>query len=66
MDAYELLATIEQNVSDAGFTMADVCRKAGIQQSLVCRWRNQKYEPRLSSLQKLEDALRALKLGSLL
>ena len=60
MDAFDYLQQLESRVETAGFTMARLCRKAGMQQSLVSRWRARDYEPRLSSLRKLEDALTAL------
>lgn len=60
MDAYDYLHDLESRVELAGFTMARLCRKAGMQQSLVSRWKARAYEPRLSSLRKLEDALTAL------
>lgn len=61
MDAYDYLTSIETQIKAAGFTVADACRKAGMQHSLVCKWRARKYEPRLSSLRRLEAALADLK-----
>jgi transcriptional regulator with XRE-family HTH domain len=59
-DAYAYLQEIELLAKQNGLHMAELCRKAGMQQSLVSRWRSRAYEPRLSSLRKLEDALTAL------
>jgi transcriptional regulator with XRE-family HTH domain len=59
-DAYAYLQEIELSAKQNGLPMAELCRKAGMQQSLVSRWRSRAYEPRLSSLQKLEDALATL------
>ena len=56
--AFKVLADLESRIGAAGFSMAEVCREAGISQAQVSRWRSKIYEPRLSSLQKLEDALK--------
>jgi transcriptional regulator with XRE-family HTH domain len=58
--AYEILEDIEARAERAGFRIADLCRESGIAHPLVSRWRKKLYEPRLSSLHKLEDALDSL------
>lgn len=58
--AFEFLDEIERQAHEWGFTMAELCREAGMQQSLVSRWRSRDYEPRLSSLLKLSQALNTL------
>lgn len=58
--AFQILSDIEHAAGAAGFTMADVCREAGIHQAQVSRWKAKVSEPRLSGLQRLEDALAAL------
>lgn len=57
MDAKTELASIESDAADRGIRMAAVCRKAGMSQSLVSRWRHGLHEPRLSNLARLRGAL---------
>lgn len=56
--AYKVLADLESRIGAAGFSTAEVCRRAGVSQAQVSRWRSKTYEPRLSSLQKLDDVLK--------
>ncbi len=58
--AFQELAALEHRAAAGGFSMAQVCRRAGIHQAQVSRWKSKDYEPRISSLQKLEDAIAAL------
>jgi hypothetical protein len=60
MDAKKLLLVILDDISKAGFSVAEVCKGAGIDPSLVSRWKSGKVEPRLSSLTKLEASLALL------
>lgn len=61
MDTNCFLQDLETRIHEAGLTMAQVCRKAGLQQSLVSRWKAGVHEPRLSKLRQLEDAFHALR-----
>lgn len=63
MDAYSLLQDLEAKIRASGLNMATVAKHAGIQHSLVSRWKAKLYEPRLSSLRKLEEALADLTAG---
>jgi len=58
--AFKVLADLENRIGASGFSMAQVCKQAKVSQAQVSRWRSQTYEPRLSGLKKLEDALYAL------
>lgn len=58
--AYDILNDIETRAERAGFRIADLCRESGVAHPLVSRWKKKLYEPRLSSLHKLEDALESL------
>lgn len=60
MDAFTLLSDLDHRIQRQGLNMAAVCREAGISHSLVSRWKAKLYEPRLSSLARLEDAFNAL------
>jgi len=57
MNAHSILYNLEQRIAAQGLTMAAVCREAGMSQAVVSRWRARKYEPKLSSLDRLEQAL---------
>jgi len=61
MNAQTLLVVLLDDVSKAGYSVAQVCKAAGIDPSLVSRWKGGRVEPRLSSLIKLEAALELLK-----
>lgn len=56
--AFKVLADLENRIGAAGFSMAQVCRRAKVSQAQVSRWRAKTYEPRLSNLQKLDDVLK--------
>lgn len=65
MNLQDEIRRIDERIERSGFSIAQVCRRADIQQSSYTRWR--KYgndpkglagtEPRVSSLRKLEKAL---------
>jgi transcriptional regulator with XRE-family HTH domain len=61
MNANTLLSVLLRDISAAGFSVSRVCRQAGIDPSLVSRWKSDRVEPRLSSLAKMRSALEALK-----
>jgi transcriptional regulator with XRE-family HTH domain len=61
MNAQTLLVGLLDDISKAGFSVAEVCKAAGIDPSLVSRWKGGRVEPRLSSLIKLEAALELMK-----
>lgn len=60
MDAQSLLVVLLDKISKAGLSVAQVCKGAGIDPSLVSRWKGGRVEPRLSSLVKMDQALQAL------
>lgn len=47
-------------VSRSGFTMADVCREAGVAQSTPSRWKANNWEPKPRTLRSLDAALNKL------
>jgi transcriptional regulator with XRE-family HTH domain len=56
-------------ISESGLSTAEVCREAGIDPSLVSRWKAGAVEPRISSLVRMNqavDVLRHRKLQNLL
>lgn len=61
MDAFDYFERLERKVRRSRFTMTAVCRRARVQPALVSRWRNRSVEPMLSTLQRLEAALEALR-----
>lgn len=48
---------VERQANEAGQSMADLCRSAGIAPSTFSRWKNGKTEPTLSVYRKLVAAL---------
>lgn len=60
MDTNTLLANFLRRLAGSGLSLRAVCREAGIDPSLVCRWKAGRNEPRISSLARLEEALHRL------
>jgi transposase-like protein len=66
MNLQNEIKKLDARISRSGFSIAQVCRRADIQQSSYTRWRKfaddetQGTEPRVSSLAKLEAALNQL------
>jgi predicted transcriptional regulator len=56
----EVVAKIEEGLVEKGFTVADLCRKAGIAQTTWGRWKGGKFEPRDKTKQVVIDAYNAL------
>jgi len=54
-----LLADIAAN--EDGITVSRVCVKAGMNPSMMSRWKAKNIEPRLSTIERLQDAFNALK-----
>lgn len=63
MNANELLQVLLHDIAQAGLSVAKVCHQAGIDPSLVSRWKAGRVEPRISSLFKMRSALDALRGG---
>jgi transcriptional regulator with XRE-family HTH domain len=61
MNAQTLLVGLLDDISKAGFSVAQICKAAGVDPSLVSRWKGGRVEPRISSLVRLEAALELLK-----
>lgn len=61
MNANEHLRTLLADIAKAGLSVAKVCASAGIDPSLVSRWKAGRVEPRISSLAKMRAALDALR-----
>lgn len=59
-DPYELFEALDAEVKASPFSMARVCKEAGVSPSLVSKWRAHGHEPRLSSLERLQAALNML------
>lgn len=53
-----LLAEIEANPH--GITVSRVCVKAGMNPSMMSRWKATDIEPRLSTIERLQEAFAAL------
>lgn len=53
-----LLAEIE---ASEGITVSRVCVKAGMNPSMMSRWKAKNIEPRLSTIERLQDAFAELK-----
>jgi len=60
LTAFQVLADLENRAAAQGFSMAQVCRRAKVHQAQVSRWKSKDYEPRLSSINKLDVALQDL------
>lgn len=52
---------LAQIASEGLFTVSDVCHEAKMDPSVVSRWKATSIEPRLSTLEKLQDAYEKLK-----
>jgi predicted transcriptional regulator len=61
MDIYELVYNLKADARDAGIKIHEVCREAEVHRSTISHWENRKVEPRLSTLNKLREALERLK-----
>jgi adenine-specific DNA methylase len=66
MDTYSTLDSLLARISASPFSLAAVSSRAGIQHSLVIKWRKRQHEPRTSSLVALEKALDEMERESLL
>lgn len=68
MDLQAEIKRVDDRIAKSGFSIAEVCRRANIQQSSYTRWKRYAEdpdglvgtEPRVSSLKKVEKALNAL------
>lgn len=47
-------------IAGSGFSIAEVCREASIDPSLVSRWKAGSVEPRISSLVRINEAIDVL------
>lgn len=54
--AHSYLTTILQEIEEGPFTVSRVCAEAGMNPSVVSRWKKSGIEPRLSSLERLAEA----------
>ena len=50
------LANLLKEIEDGPFTVSRVCAAAGMNPSVVSRWKSSHIEPRLSSIERLGDA----------
>lgn len=57
MDTYKTLDDLLAKIANSPFSLAAVSARAGIQHSLVIKWRKRQHEPRASSISALEKAL---------
>jgi predicted transcriptional regulator len=57
MDDLLTPADIERLAREAGISLADACRRAGIAQSTFSRWKAGKTEPTLGVYRRLRDAV---------
>lgn len=55
-----ILLQLLRDIESSPFTVARVCREAGIHQSQVSRWKASGIEPRMSSLERLSEAFEKL------
>jgi transcriptional regulator with XRE-family HTH domain len=60
MNTSTYITDIRQRAAEAGFNMAEVSRKAEIDQAQVSRWISGKTVPLVTSIDKLRTALDAL------
>lgn len=68
MDLQAEIKRVDERIGKSGFSIAEVCRRANIQQSSYTRWKRYAEdpdglagtEPRVSSLKKVEKALNVL------
>lgn len=56
-----LLKNLLEEIDRGPFTVARVCAEAGVDPSQVSRWKATDIEPRLSSVERLQEALASLK-----
>ena len=61
MDIYVIIDDLESAAKHAGFKMPAVCKEAGVAPTTHTRWKRRKVEPKLSTVNKLRDALERLK-----
>lgn len=50
------LTSVLEQIEAGPFTVSYVCRAAGMNPSVVSRWKSSDIEPRLSSIERLSDA----------
>lgn len=58
-DARVLIAEVEAIAASKGLTMQEICSRAGIAASTVCRAKAGRNEPRISTLARLLESARA-------
>ncbi len=54
--AHSYLSNLLQEIATGPFTVSRVCTEAGMNPSVVSRWKSSGIEPRLSSLERLAEA----------
>lgn len=54
------IETIEARIAQAGKTIADLCREAGIAQTTWGRWKRGEFFPSYRTAQKVKDAVERL------
>lgn len=51
------LKQFEDDCAEAGVSVPDVLKDAGVAQSTYWRWKNDRFEPRSATIRKLRDSL---------
>ncbi len=60
---HEQVSEIERRVRDAGYTVEELCDKAGISRSTWTRWKSKSFDPRHSNVLSIMRALSDLESG---
>jgi len=56
-----IVVKLLRDIDKAGVSVASVCDRAGIDPSLISRWKHGRVEPRFSTIQRMMDALKEIK-----
>ena len=59
MDSASVVEDLEAQAREAGKSISEVCREAGVARSTFTRWKSGSHEPNIRTLQKISDVLTA-------
>ncbi len=59
MDSASVVEDLEAQAREAGKSISEVCRQAGVARSTFTRWKSGDNEPNVRTLQKISDVLKA-------
>ena len=57
MDTTSVVEALEAQAREAGKSISEVCRQAGVARSTFTRWKSGSHEPNMRTIQKISDVL---------